>query len=151
MCRTIAVGQTVKMYSKASLHKGMRSLSSYQSVPVSSTSTNMHQVMNPLFPVQPAHSLACGNPKPILPTHPFNLTCSQEVSKLNCHSQCKIGREQLSDSHTTLAAVALVLISQKNTHTIPITNHKRCWLVKPHGHTCSKLNNPVPRQNTNNS
>ena len=24
----------------------------------------LHQVMNPLFPVQPAHSLACGNPSP---------------------------------------------------------------------------------------
>ena len=29
----------------------------------------MHQVMNPSFAVQPAHSLACGNPKPILPTY----------------------------------------------------------------------------------
>ena len=94
--------------------------------------------MNPSFPVQPAHSLACGNPKPILPTHPFNLTCSQ-VSELNCHSQCKIGREQLSDSHTRL----LLLLLRSSSHKKILTRYTSLIIsdvgwFRPHGHTCSK-------------
>ena len=62
----------------------MRSLSSYQSVPQYPVLQQMHQVMNPSFPVQPAHSLACGHPKPIFPTNitPMTELCSRRLRSI---------------------------------------------------------------------